>query len=501
MQENTNKAIAVNTIVLYGKMAITTICALLTTRFALLALGNTDFGLYSVLGGIISFVAIFNTIMLSTSNRFIAVAVGKGDIEEANKQFNVCLAIHFFIAIITIIVAIPIGDWYVHKFVNYDGDIELAQMVYNISIIGSVLSFIGVPYNGLLMAKERFVVFSSIEIVASIIKLVIAYLLLSHFSNKLLVYTVALAFLTAIPTFAYWIVCKIQFGSIVKLRPVTERQRYKDVFGFSAWVTVGAVTYIGKNQGAALIINAFFNTVMNTALGIANSINSYISLFAQNVTQPMAPQIVKSYASGNMQRAIDLLVMSTKFAFLMMLIISTPFMVAPEAIISIWLGSIPPYVVLFTVLLIVDQLIQSLNSGISNVIFASGKIALYQISVSVLNVLSIVLAFLVLYAGYPAYGLIVSYILVSILKFFVMQWVLHKTIHIENSILIRRSYLPSLLVVILLLPVLLLRGIIHPMPLIVISIIYVMALVFFVGLNKKERSYILTLAQKILKRN
>lgn len=501
MQENTNRAIAVNTIVLYVKMAITTICALLTTRFALQALGNSDFGLYSVLGGIISFVAIFNTIMLSTSNRFIAVAIGKGDIEEANKQFNVSLAIHFFIAIITIIVAIPIGNWYVHKFINYDGTIERALMVYNISIIGSVLSFIGVPYNGLLMAKERFVVFSSIEIVVSVIKLIIAYLLLSHFNNKLLVYTITLAFLTAIPTFAYWVVCKIQFGNIVKFKPVTERQRYKDVFGFSAWVTIGAVTYVGRNQGAALIINAFFNTVMNTALGIANSINSYIALFAQNVTQPMAPQIVKSYASGNLQRAIDLLVMSTKFAFLMMLIISTPFLVAPEAIISIWLGSIPPYVVLFTVLLIVDHLIQSLNSGISNVIFASGKIALYQISVSTLNVMSVVLAFLVLSAGYPAYGLIVSYILVSILKFFVMQWVLHRTIRIDNNILVRKSYIPSLLVVSLFLPVLFLRSVIHPLPLIVISVIYVMTLVFLVGLNKKERNYIFTLTQKILKRN
>ena len=82
MQENTNKAIAINSIILYVRMVITAVCAILTTRYALIALGVSDFGLFSLLGGIISFVLIFNTIMLSTTNRFIAVALGKGDIKE-----------------------------------------------------------------------------------------------------------------------------------------------------------------------------------------------------------------------------------------------------------------------------------------------------------------------------------------------------------------------------------------------------------------------------------
>lgn len=501
MQENTNGAIALNTIVLYAKMAITTICALFTTRFALQALGNSDFGLFSVLGGIISFVAIFNTIMLSTSNRFIAVAIGKGDIKEANKQFNVCLAVHVLIAIITLLIALPIGDWYIHRFINYDGNIDNALLVYNISIIGSILSFIGVPYNGILMAKERFITFSIIEVAAAVIKLIISFLLISHFRDKLLIYTITLAALTAIPTFAYWIVCRIMFSEIVRIKLVTESRCYKDVFDFSAWVAVGAVTFVGRSQGSALIINAFFNTIMNTALGIANSINSYIALFAQNVTQPMSPQIMKSYANGDNDRVNKLLTMSTKFAYLTMLVISAPFLVAPEALINLWLGSVPPYVVTFTVLLIVDHLVQSLNSGINNVIFASGKIKIYQIVVSVLNVLSVVIAFLALYLGYPAYTLVISYIFVSIIRFFAVQWVLHRTLNFENEILVKSSYLPSILVTAFFLPILALRSIVPPIILIALSLVYVCILVFFVGMNTSERTYIISIASRFLKKN
>jgi O-antigen/teichoic acid export membrane protein len=223
MQENTNRTIAYNSIILYGKMAITTICALLTTRFALHALGVVDFGLYTVLGGIISFISIFNTIMLSTSNRFIAVAIGKGDINEANKQFNVNLVVHIAIAVFAIIVAFPIGEWYIPRYVNYDGPISNAIMVFFISIIGSVLSFVGVPYNGLLMAKEKFIVFSLVDVISHILKLTIAWVLIYYFDNKLLIYTITMAFLTAMHTIVYLLYCSKFYPEIVKLRLVKDK--------------------------------------------------------------------------------------------------------------------------------------------------------------------------------------------------------------------------------------------------------------------------------------
>ncbi len=181
MKENTNSIIAYNTIILYARLFVISICSLFTTRFALQALGVVDFGLFSVLGSIISFIAIFNTIMISTSNRFIAFALGKGDAYGANEQFNINLIIHLLIACITIIAAFPIGDWYIHNYVNFDGNIEDAVKVFRYTIIGSVISFLGVPYNGLLMAKERFIIFCTTDSVAHILKLIIAYLLIFMF--------------------------------------------------------------------------------------------------------------------------------------------------------------------------------------------------------------------------------------------------------------------------------------------------------------------------------
>lgn len=490
--ENTNKAIAVNSIILYGRMIVTVLCSVLTTRFALQALGINDFGLYSLLGGIISFVSIFNTIMLSSSNRFIAVAIGKGDEKEINEQFNVCFVIHASIAVLTFLIAFPVGDWYINRFVNYDGDISKALMVFNVSISASILSFIGVPFNGLLLAKEKFIVFCSADVIVHVGKLAVAYWLISFGDNKLLIYSIALAIFTISPVILYIVYCSRHYWEIIKFKIVKEKKKYKEILDFSLWVSIGAIAMIGKNQGAAMIINAFFNTVMNTAMGVANSISSYIVMFSHNVTQPMSPQITKSYAANDTKRTDELLLMSTKFAFFLMLIASSPFLLQPEWILKIWLGQVPPYATTFLVLMIVDNLVLSLNVGISNVIFASGKIKLYQIITSALNILSVVFGFITLYIGLPVYSLIVVYIIMSSLRVIAIQIILKVTLKYENKNILRCSYLPSLFVILAYLPVLVIRVKIHPVVSIILSLMYLISVIFFVGLKKSERSLIIS---------
>ena len=490
MQENTNRIIAFNTLVLYIELAFNAIRTLLATRFALKALGVDDFGLYSVLGSIISFMSIFNTVMLSTSNRFIAVAIGKGDIQEINEQFNINLLIHIVIAILTLVIALPVGDWYIHRYVNYSGDINLALRVFQFSILGSALSFISVPYNGLLMAKEKFWVFSSTDIVVHILKMLLAIALLYYFENKLLVYSIGMALCISLPVVVYYLYCKKVFPDIVRFNFSRNKAKYKEVFSFSGWVAYGAFATIGRSQGAALLVNNFFNTVMNTALGIANQVHSLVGTFASSLTQPIAPQITKNYASGNLDRCYSLFVFSNKLAYLSMLFISSPFLVAPDWILNIWLGTVPEFAISFIVLITIDTLVQSLNSGISNLIFASGKIALYQLVVNTLRLTALFFGYLVLKSGAPAYYLYFAYIGVSIVVFFVMQSILHKTLDFDNSILWKRSYLPSLAVTVLFVPSCFFLGFVPPFLRILLVLIYLGVLVLFIGFSKSERTYL-----------
>lgn len=491
MQENTNRAIVINSFINYAKMAINTILALLTTRFALLALGVTDYGLFSILGSIISFIGVFNSVMMNSCNRFMAVAIGKGNNVEINKIFNVNLIIFIGCALLMILIAFPIGFWYIDTKINYEGLIENAYFVFSFSIVSSILSTLATPYNGLLIARERFFVFSMVDVIKHLLSFLITYILVNHYDNKLQIYTVSMSILTSLPLFVYWWYSKKCFPEITRWNFVKEKSYYKEIFSFSGWVAYGAVACIAKVQGAALLVNAFFNTIMNAALGIANSLGNYVTMFATSLTQPIQPQITKSYTVGDTERTNELLIFSTKCSFMLMLFIGTPFLVASEWILHIWLGDVPPFASTFTVLLVIDNIVLSFNSGLNNLIFASGKIALYQILINTLRLFSIVVAYFVLNAGYPAYSLLVTYIVFSVFVVLCTQWCLHKTLNYDNRILFKKSYMPSFCILLLMMPVYLYRMDIHPILDISIALIYLLVLDFTIGLTKKEKKYLL----------
>lgn len=490
MKENTNKALAVNTVILYVRLFVRAACGLLVSRFALQALGVNDFGIFAVVGGVISFIAIINTIMLSTSNRFIAVAIGKGELDEINKQFNVNLIVHIAIAVFVALIAIPVGDWYIFHIVKYEGDLSLIVRVYNITVWGSVISFISVPYNGLLMAKERFIVFCSTDAFIHIFEAAVCYLMIYHFTDKLMVYAIAKSVMAATPTFVYAIYCNSHFKDIVRFRLVRDRAMYGSVMRFSVWVGYGALASVGKSQGSALIINAFFNTAMNTALGLANSVNTVLNMLSSSISSSLVPQITKSYAAGNKDRAVTLTCFSSRIAFMFMLVISSPMLLTPDFFFKLWLGEVPNYVVIFTQLLIVDALIGSLNRGIPELVFATGNIKGYQLIVNSILLFSVIVAYFVLKMGFPAYSIVVTYIIFSIIVLVVRQIVLNRVTKINNWIIIKDSYIPSFIMVVLYLPFLFIHPGWNPIILNIVSLLYLFVLCFFIGIKKTERKKI-----------
>ena len=418
-----------------------------------------------------------------------------------NKQFNVSFLIHVIIAVCAIFVAIPIGEWYIPRYVNYDGPLSNAMMVFVISVICSIISFVSVPYNGLLMAKEKFIVFSVVDVFKHILRLVIAWLLVNHFDQKLLIYTIAMGLSTAIPTLVYLVYCRSHYHNIVSFKLVRDRGIYKKVLNFSAWVTVGAVTHVARGQGAALIVNSFFSTIMNTAMGVASTVNQYVSSFAGNIVQPMQPQITKSYASGDTKRTDELLIMSTKYSFLFVLLLGSFFLVEPKWLLGLWLGKVPPYSTIFLILFVVNNLVESLNSGVGNIIWANGNIKLYQVIVSSLNLSAVVLGYFVLLNGAEAYYLLVAYIVVSIVKFFAIQWVLRRTLNYDNRKLWKYSYIPSIIIVMLFSPILFIAKDYHPIIRLIISFVYLIILIWFIGFNKHEQIQIFNFVKSKLKVN
>lgn len=493
MKENTNKAIAVNSVILYIRLVIVSVCGLLYTRFSLQALGTNDYGIYSVVACIITFATMINTVMIVTSNRYMAMAIGKGNINECRKTFNINLIIHIGIAILTIVIALPIGHLYITNYINYDGNLSNVYCVFYISIIASALSFVGVPYNGLLLAKEKFVVFCSTDVFASIIKLIFTYLLIEHFQHKLIIYALIMAFMTSFPTIIFWGYCKRYFPTITHFIFVKDRKRYWEVIKFSISIAYGAFALIAQSQGSALLINIFFNTAMNAGLAVATSVSNILQTFANNAQKSISPQVVKSYANNNISRSMRLVCFSSKLTFCSMLFVSMPFLLIPETIYGLWLKQIPPYAINFTRLLIINLLIMSINAGLSDFVFATGRIKAYQIITNTLIISSVIVGYFSLKCGMPSEHLFYIYIGFSIIVSAIRPIIIKYISTFNIRALAIESYIPAVAISILSLVLWPLKLLLNQWVLIIISYLYLSLLIYLIGLKKDDRNKFLSI--------
>lgn len=497
-----NKLIIKNSSYLYIRLIVTSVVSLFTTRIILKNIGIEDYGIYTIIGGIVLLIGFINTVMLSVSNRFIAFEVGSGSISSTNRIFNTCLIIHILIAIIALFIGLPFGEWYIHNYVNISSEkIIVAIWVFRFSLIGSIVSFIGVPYNGLLIAKENFLPYTIIEIINTFLKLIIACLILIVTKDKLIVFAGLMSILTMTPTFFYFIYCKFKYTNIVKFLFNSNIFEYRIILSFSVWVGYGALAFVGKIQGANLLLNYYFGTAINASLGIANSLNAIIITFAANLSNAISPQITKTFAANELKRTEDLVIANSKYNFFLLLFPALPLFLEVEYIMNIWLFEVPPRVSIFIRLMIIDSLIGGLNSGIINAVNASGKIKWYQIIVNTTSLLSLPLAFIFLNNGYAPESLFYSYIIISIVVLFVRQIVLNYIIKFNIKRLILKSYLPAVIVALTLVPLYFMKLLnLHPVIFMFFSIIYLVTSILIFGLSKFERDSLIDLFLLVIRR-
>ena len=81
---------------------------------------------------------------------------------------------------------------------------------------------------------------------------------------------------------------------------------YKEILVFNNYTALGAFAYIGRTQGATMLINYFFGTIVNGAFAIAYQIENYVIMLVNNLSTASEPQITQSYSSGDIKRSFNL---------------------------------------------------------------------------------------------------------------------------------------------------------------------------------------------------
>lgn len=397
---------------------------LYTSRIVLQVLGVEDFGIYNVVGGIVVLFSFVNNAMVTSTQRFLNYELGKKNLEATARVFSASVTIHWCIAIVTLILAETVGLWFLLNYIQYPLEREWAVILtYQFAILSTCINMIRAPYNAAIIAYEKMSFYAYISIIEAILRLLIVFLLLLANFDRLIFYSFLMFVVIGIVTLGYYVYCKSHF-STCRYTYHWNKDLYKRLMGFSGWSMFGGVANIGASQGLNILLNMFFGVTINAAMGIANQVQSAVYSFVGNFQTAFNPQIVKSYASGDRDYFIDLIVRTSKYSYFLLFTISLPLYICCEEVLSLWLGNIPEYAVSFCRLMILFSLLDAMQGPLWVSVQATGKIRDYQILMSVMILSNLPLSYLFLKQGYSPEVVLTIRCLLNLLILFVRLWYL-----------------------------------------------------------------------------
>lgn len=403
-----NKRIAKNTIFLYLRMAFSMLVALYTSRVILNALGEDDYGIYGVVGGIVVFFNIIQGSLNAAISRFITFELGKGDSDRLSRVFSTSVNIQVVMSVVFLVFAEVIGVWFLEYKMNIpEGRMYAAHWVLQCSILSFVVGLLSVPYNATIIAHEHMGAFAYLSILSTFLNLGVALIINYVPFDKLIFYAFCIVGINVLMRIIYGIYCKVHFQEAT-WHFVKDKALVKEMAGFAGWNFLGASSGVLLNQGVNILMNIFFGVAVNAARSIAGQIDGAVNMLVNNFTMALNPQITKSYASGDLSYMHDLVCKGAKYSFFIMLIPSLPILLETPQILELWLKQVPDYTVVFTRLTILISLNAVLSQTLITSMLATGDIKKYQIIVGGLNLSVFPLAYVAFKLGLPPYS---SYII------------------------------------------------------------------------------------------
>lgn len=444
-----NRRIARNTVVVYVRLLLTTVIGLLTSRFVLQALGVSDYGLYGVVGGVISLFAVLAGSLSSTTIRFLNYEIGKPD-GDPNKIFNICQVNHIAFALIVLLLAETIGIFYILNYLNVEpGKASDAMFVFQVTTLVSCIGIINVPYQSVFVAKEKFFQIAVIDIVNALVKLGLVVALLYYKGNALRLYALIMSVTTLVSFVVYHYLCFKWWPELVKWKFCKRFSEYKELLVFNNYIILSSFALMGRSQGSNMLINFFFGTVVNGAFGIARTVQAFVESFTVNFDVASSPQITQSIGRGDLERASSIASRSCRMCQLLSLLVAFPLFVEIELLLRIWLGQVPEYTPLFCRIMLITIVVAGTGGGFLRLKDALGKIKWFKITYSFWFLLTLPVGYVLFKMGYPPVTILVLFVIADIICR-ITQLILMKVIYdFDVKSFMRAAYIKPMTIALL----------------------------------------------------
>lgn len=505
--QHDTKRMAKNSLMLYFRMFVSMLVSLYTSRLILQALGETDYGIYNVVGGIVVMFSFINGSMNSSTSRFLTVSLAKDTLEHLKRVFYFSLTIHILIAIIIFLLSETIGLWFLYnKMVIPAERMDVSFVLFQLSVATTMLTIISVPYNASIISHEKMGAFAYISISDVILKLLICYAVVYSPWDHLLVYGILLFITQVVNQIVFIIYCRCKFSEC-RFRTLWDKQLSKEMVGFAGWNMAGNLGFICYTQGLNILINMFFGPSVNAARGIAVRVQGIINQFSSNFQQAINPQITKSYALGDLKYMRQLISIDTRYSFYLLFLLSLPVIIEADTLLKWWLGIVPQNTVIFLQIMLITSFVEAASNPMTISSLATGDVRRMQMMVTPITLLILPISYVVLKLGAPSEAVFVVNLIMLFIALVGKVYIMKKYIFFSL-----KEYFSSIV-----LRCLIVGFVSSIIPIFIENIIEnkitrfftvcttcffsVLATVLLLGMNSQERTWIFAKINKIIKKN
>ena len=424
-----SQRVIVNTTAQYARTIINVCLSLYSTRLILSALGQSDYGIYSVVAGVIAMLSFVTNALVITTQRYLSISHGKKDAEAVHQVFGNSMLLHLLIGSTIAIILGLCGKWITHDLLNIEAGREVAAMWVYFAAVGMVLlSFITAPIRALFIARENIVYISIVDVIDGILKLLIA-IGLSHINHdKLMSYAGLITGIHVLNLllFSTYAAMKFEEFHIPRFCELNKRLM-KELSSFAGWTTYSAGCIIMRNQGIAVVLNIFFGTIVNSAYGIAQQVLGAVQFLSTSILNAMNPQIMKAEGAGERQKMVRLCEYESKYAFLLLSLVAIPLIAEMNTLLQWWLGEVPQHAVMFCRFILVASLCDQISVGLTSANQAVGKIRVYTLVFYTFKLCVIILGWICLKQGLPIVSIMWCYVVIelmtSLMRLPLMKWI------------------------------------------------------------------------------
>jgi Na+-driven multidrug efflux pump len=447
------KRILINTIAQYTKAIINTVLSLYTVRLILHILGQSDYGIMSVVGSIVGLLGFMTNALVVTTQRQLSFEYGKGNHDKTRRTFSNCFLLHLGIGVSLLVLLLSLEPLIVTpQMLNINaGRWEATHAIYKIVSFILFTTFLTAPFKALLIARENIIFISIIEVLDGFFKLAMALALPLIPADKLIVYGFIML---SIMLFEFIVFSLFDIANYPECSP---RHFFADynigiiqlMSGFAGWTTysMGAIAF--RNQGIAWLINRFFGTVVNAAYGIANQLFSAFSFISSSVINAMNPQLMKAEGKGDHHHMLSMAEHESRIIVCMMSIVFIPLMIEIDGILDWWLVDVPPYTVLFSDTLLIMFLLDQFTTGLTSANQAMGRIRNYSLIMYTPQILIVPFSYVALKLHWGLYFVMGIFIATQILVTLARLPFMHHRAGLNIGHFVRKVFVGNLCLILL----------------------------------------------------